>query len=93
MVWYDHPADGFVPARVTQPGTKQVTVATVDTGETHTMKIGAAEIGRVFAESLEPQRDLLVFKAPLGPAVLHNLRLAHRAGLPFISVGAVLVVY
>eukprot|EP01046_Picozoa_sp_COSAG06_P003282 COSAG06_NODE_126_length_22759_cov_18.486761_5_plen_1733_part_00 len=92
MVWYDHPADGFVPARVTQPGTKQVTVATVDTGETHTMKIGAAEIGRVFAESLEPQRDLLVFKAPLGPAVLHNLRLAHRAGLPFISVGAVLVV-
>ena len=93
MVWFEHPTQGYVPARVTQPGTKQITVAVDGTAEKHTMKItgGVAEIGRVFAESLEPQPDMLVFQAPLGPAVLHNLRLAHRAGLWFTSVGAVLV--
>lgn len=93
MVWFEHPTQGYVPARVTQPGTKQITVAVDGSAEKHTMKIsgGAAAIGRVFAESLEPRRDMLVFKAPVGAAVLHNLRLAHRDSLPFSSVGTVLV--
>lgn len=91
MVWFETPADGWMPARVTQPGAKQMQV-TVEGGAAHVLKVAEQDVGRVFAESLEPQGNMLVFKAPLAPCILHNLRLAHaEGGRPFSSVGAVLV--
>ena len=105
-VWFDHPVERWVPATVAEAGSKSLSV-TVDLdslrGETreptegaperHTMKAGkgAEEAGLVGAESGAHQPDMLVFRPPHAPALLHNLRLGFYQNLAFSSVGSVLV--